>query len=308
MLMNGSSKKRWGVEQRLEFIEFVAYWEGVINRANLIDHFGISAPQASSDLTTYQQIAPANLRYDLRSKRYEATEEFECKLIKPDADRYLKQLTALATDTLSSGDAWINGMPTVDIIPIPTRQVDAELLRVILKAVKAGRSVEIEYQSMNTSSPELMWRRITPHAFASDGLRWHVRAFCHKDSRFKDFLLSRCRGARHPGEPGAFPDQDVRWNSYFNVELIPNPDLISAHKQAIEYDYGMKNGKTTLPVRYALLYYFDKRLRSDIAIKQAYGSMGDPRETPIIVSNLAEYKEALQSVGVRVESLETTSI
>lgn len=301
MPTNGSPKKRWGVEQRLEFIEFIAYWEGIINRANLIDHFGISAPQASADLTTYQQIAPSNLRYDLRSKRYEATEEFECKLIKPDADRYLKQLTALATNTLSSEDAWINGVPTVDVIPIPTRQVDGELLRVMLKAIRADRSLEIEYQSMNMSSPELIWRRITPHAFASDGLRWHVRAFCHKDLRFKDFLLSRCRGARSLGEPGATADQDERWNNYFNVELIPNPSLITPHRQAIEYDYAMENGATTLSVRYALLYYFDKRLRSDIAIKQAYGSLGDPRETPIVVSNLSEYKEALRSVGVRVE-------
>lgn len=301
MSMSGSSKKRWGVEQRLEFVEFVAYWDGAINRANLIDHFGISAPQASADLTTYQEIAPLNLRYDLRSKRYETTDAFECKLIKPDADRYLKQLTALATHTLESQDAWISNMPAADVIPIPTRQVDGELLRAILKTVKTGLSIEIEYQSMNVEAPELMWRRITPHALGSDGLRWHVRAFCHRDLRFKDFLLSRCRRARDPGQPGAASEQDERWHRYFSVELIPNPNLIAAHRQAIEYDYAMENGKTVLPVRYALLYYFDKRLRSDIAVKQAYGSLGDPRESPIVVSNLNEYKEALNSVGVRSE-------
>jgi predicted DNA-binding transcriptional regulator YafY len=53
------------------------------------------------------------------------------------------------------------------------------------------RSVEIFYQSMNRTRPEPIWRRITPHAFGHDGLRWHVRAYCHIDSKFKDFILSR---------------------------------------------------------------------------------------------------------------------
>ena len=48
-------KWRWSVEQRLEFIDFLLYWGGRVNRRNLIDHFGISLPQASSDLTLYQE-------------------------------------------------------------------------------------------------------------------------------------------------------------------------------------------------------------------------------------------------------------
>lgn len=292
-------KKRWGAEQRLEFIEFQAYWEGAINRANLIDQFGVSAPQASADLTTYQQIAPDNLRYDLSLKRYEATDLFECKLINPDADRYLKQLTAVASHTVEQGDTWIGTAPSADVIPIPTRRVSPDLLRLIMKAIRSAQSIEIEYQSMNTALPELMWRRITPHAFGSDGLRWHVRAFCHRDLRFKDFILSRCRGARALGAPGQSPSADERWNHYFDVELKANPLLSKEQQNSIEYDYAMKEGKTVLSVRYALLYYFEKRLRSDIAIKQSYGSLGDPREVPVVVSNLKEYLDALKSVGVQ---------
>jgi hypothetical protein len=301
MSLGSGAKKRWGAEQRLEFIEFVSYWDRAINRSHLMDRFGISAPQASADLTAYQQLAPSNLRYDLRSKRYEATEEFQCKLIRPDADRFLKQLFAIATNNLDPGDSWMSNVPPADVIPIPNRQVDPTLLRTLLAAVRDGVSIEVEYQSMNESSPELMWRRVTPHAFASDGMRWHVRAYCHRDLRFKDFLLSRCRGARSPAAPGATAKEDDRWNRYFEVELIPNPELLDEHKRAIEYDYAMEDGKTTMSVRYALLYYFDKRLRNDIAIKQAYGSLGDPRQAPVVVSNLSAYKDALRSVGVRVD-------
>ena len=61
----------WSVERRLEFIEFRLFWEGGVNRADLIDAFGISVPQASKDLSLYQERAPGNVVYDKSAKRYE---------------------------------------------------------------------------------------------------------------------------------------------------------------------------------------------------------------------------------------------
>ena len=61
---------RWGVEQRLEFIEFRLYWEGQINRADITEQFGVSVPQASKDISLYEEKAPGNLVYDKSDKRY----------------------------------------------------------------------------------------------------------------------------------------------------------------------------------------------------------------------------------------------
>ena len=61
---------RRGPEQRLEFIEFRLFWEGVVNRSDLVGRFGVSVPQASNDLTAYRQLAPENVIYDLSGKRY----------------------------------------------------------------------------------------------------------------------------------------------------------------------------------------------------------------------------------------------
>ena len=46
---------KWGVERRLEFIEFRLFWEGGVNRSDIIDTFDVSVPQASKDLTLYQE-------------------------------------------------------------------------------------------------------------------------------------------------------------------------------------------------------------------------------------------------------------
>jgi WYL domain len=292
-------KTRWGVEQRLEFIEFISYWEGAINRSNITEHFGVSVPQASSDLTAYQKIAPQNLQYDLSSKRYVAKVEFDCKLIKPDADRYLGQLTALTTHAVDSKNIWLSDVPVADVIPVPTRRVDPAILRSVLRAIRARQSIEIQYQSLNPATPNTMWRRMTPHAFASDGFRWHVRAFCHRNNRFKDFLLSRCSGTRQEGSPGALADQDTQWSTYFNVELVPNPRLSPSQKKAVELDYAMHKGRVVLPVRFALLYYFDKHLRVDLVPQLEADPEYDARKTPIVVANVTEYEAALTTVGVQ---------
>ena len=76
---------RWGVEKRLEFIEFRLFWEGGINRADIIDQFGVSVPQASKDLTLYEKKAPGNLHYDKSAKRYRASDDFKPVFLEPNA-------------------------------------------------------------------------------------------------------------------------------------------------------------------------------------------------------------------------------
>lgn len=61
---------KWGVERRLEFIEFRLFWEGGVNRSDIIDTFDVSVPQASKDLTLYQERAPHNALYDKSARRY----------------------------------------------------------------------------------------------------------------------------------------------------------------------------------------------------------------------------------------------
>jgi hypothetical protein len=49
---------RWGVERRLEFIEFRLFWEGHVNRGDLMEAFSVSMNQASTDLNRYIGMAP----------------------------------------------------------------------------------------------------------------------------------------------------------------------------------------------------------------------------------------------------------
>ncbi|MBN3804145.1 WYL domain-containing protein [Paraburkholderia sp. Ac-20336] len=291
------AKTRRGVEQRLEFIDFVLYWDGEINRSRITDQFGVSGQQASNDLTRYQLVAPQNIRYDLSSKRYVPTEEFRCQFIKPDAEKYLGQLDALSSGVIRKEDTWLAMSTTADSLPIPTRKVDPEILRAMLTTIRERKSIEIHYQSFNNATPEPVWRRITPHAFASDGLRWHVRAFCHSSGIFKDFLLSRCRGTRDKQAMEASQTEDAEWHSYFQVRLIPNPRLNLWERKAIELDYDMHEGEVTIQIRRALLYYFDKRFGTEFECRTPLDFAQDPKRTPVVISNRDEYLCAIKSIS-----------
>lgn len=279
---------RWGVEKRLEFIEFRLFWEGGINRADIVDQFGVSVPQASKDLTLYEEKAPGNLIYDKSAKRYKAADDFKPVFMLPNASMYLAHLRE--TNGVASGltEAWLASAPAHDALPIPHRRVEADVLRDVLKAVREGHSIEVFYQSMSANKHTPEWRRISPHALGNDGLRWHIRAFCHIDNKFKDFILSRCMKTRKHELSGASANDDKLWHDRFTVALAPNPALSESQRSIIAQDYEMTNGRTEVMVRKALLYYFLKRLRLDVADK-----LDNPHEVPVVVANRDAFDAAL---------------
>lgn len=284
---------RWGVEQRLEFIEFRLFWEGGVNRSDIIDRFGVSVPQASKDLSLYQEHAPGNVVYDKSAKRYITTDGFVPRFFKPDATEYLAKLRSLAEGLTTRTESWIAQPPETDIALTPKRDIETEVLREILDAVRNHRSVEILYQSMNKKRPDPLWRRITPHAFGYDGFRWHTRAFCHMEHKFKDFLLPRTLQARDAREPAATGEQDRLWQEWFSVEICPHPGLTESQKKVVAKDYGIVDGKCVLSVRYAMLFYVLKRL----------GLLGDaekedPKRQHIVVLNKSVVQSALAKADI----------
>lgn len=63
-------------EQRLRFIDLMLAAYGTLNRATLMDFFGISTAQASLDIQAYTARAPGNLVYDLSARAYRRTFNF----------------------------------------------------------------------------------------------------------------------------------------------------------------------------------------------------------------------------------------
>ncbi|WP_456077684.1 WYL domain-containing protein [Kaistia defluvii] len=286
----------------MEFIEFRLFWEGGVNRSDLIDTFGVSVPQASKDLTHYQERAPQNAVYDKSARRYVAGPEFQPVFLDPDPDAYLMRLRSMAEGFADAGANWLAAPPDMDIALTLRRKVDIEVLRSVLAAVREERSLDLHYQSMNRDRPDPAWRRITPHAFGFDGLRWHVRAWCHETERFKDFLLSRVLGFGELGEPGAAAAQDRLWQETFDITLVPHPDLSVGQQAVVAKDYNMADGRAVLTVRYAMLFYVLKRLGLLDGAR-----LRDPRTQHIVAADEDEVAAALERAQHEFDEADTAS-
>lgn len=251
----------WGVERRYEFIEFRLFWQGRINRGDLMDAFGVSTQQASLDLNAYIDQAKRNLVYDKSLRTYLRGKQFKPKYLKPDAEEYFAQLRAVDQGLVSAEQSWISVFPGFAATPTPARGVAPETLRDVLAAIREPAALQVTYQSMSRPEPNARW--IEPHALAFDGFRWHARAFCQNDQVFKDFLLSRIVEVGDQGPVTSDPGSDGAWHTDVLLEIGPHPDLSDNQRRAIEMDYGMEAGRAEIVVRRALLFYALKRLGLD---------------------------------------------
>jgi hypothetical protein len=274
-------------ERRLQFIDFRLCWQGQLNRMDLMEHFGISTPQASIDVGLYLSLAPENLEYDKTLRAYVAKEHFRPLFGRTSARRYLTELFALKEGILEPSASFIGRSPACEVAPSPARVLDDHTLAQINRAILEEKSVHVVYQSMSSIEPLERW--ITPHALAYDGFRWHVRAFCHKREDYTDFVLARILDLIGT-DVKPVPKTDHKWEAVVDLVLAPHPGLSRGARKVIELDYGMTDGVLTLPCRQALLYYTLKRhglLVSDPV---------DCREFQIILQNRTEVQPFIDAL------------
>ena len=248
---------RWGQMRRLEFIDFRLLWEGRVNRADLLDFFGISAPQASLDFASYLEQAPGNAVYDKTVKAYVATDTFTPKFAPDDGLRYLDELLAREMGVIDEAESFIGWAPPMDSVPNPIRLVDKPALIKILRAIQRQEALEINYQSMSGPDPTI--RTVAPHALGFDGYRWHVRAYCFRRNQHIDFVLARILSLV-PKDLPSTPPYDKLWHTYVQVIIGANPELDEGRRRAIELDYGMQDGQSTLTTRQSQLWYLLQKL------------------------------------------------
>lgn len=275
-----SSGLSWGALQRLRFIDFRLCWEGRINRGDVVDAFGVSIPQASIDLREYMERAPGNVDYNKSQKFYFPTPAFKPIFINPTAESYFDQLTANENDVGEEEcHSIIGSKPVFDILPSPERRVDPSILRKIIQAVNTKTAVEIKYQSISTDLAGYRW--IEPHAFATDGMRWHMRAYCHQREKFRDFVLGRIIDIRETRAATISPEEDAEWYEHVRVVIAANPKLPVGQREIIEQDYAMTNGTAEIVVRRALLFYMKRRLGVEDGVKKS------PRAQQVIIVEIS---------------------
>lgn len=256
------SEEKHEVLLRLRAIEMLAYWEGRLVTNRLMDWFGVSRQQASSDIKRYMmKHNPDSLVHDRAVKAYVPRPGFQPVLTTGHINEYLNMVSGLVSESMAvTLETDIN----LSSVQLPDRAVRPEVVREVLKACRHAGSIKILYASM--VNPVWSERSISPHTLVYSGFRWHVRAYCHKRNDFRDFLLSRIDRTPQPVKL-ITPEisEDTLWQETITLTLIPNVNLSDSQKALVEKDYGMPDGRLQILVKKALAHYTLQRYQAAIS-------------------------------------------
>lgn len=199
--MSGNEEQTVARIERLRFIELLLYFNGSVNRDDLINRFGISKASASNLLSAYSQLAPNNLAYNVRLKRYEIDREFR----------------AVFDGRIPTDRVPVYTMPKIYDV---TESEIVEKIARISRAIQATRSLSIEYSSASSGQSK---REVVPVAFGDNLLRWHLRAFDRKRQQYADFVLHRIHNVKELSEDQIqsheHPNRDKQWHTFIELKL-----------------------------------------------------------------------------------------
>jgi len=254
---------KWNVLQRLQYIEIMAFYTGVVTRSDVAKTFWLSDAAATKDLKLYGEMAPDNLLYKHAVFGFVPGPAF----VEIFADLSPAVVLPLITANLAAAGGpneqnLIYGIG-VDTLPLPIRLPDKNIVAQVVRAARQGRKLEIHYRSMSDKDNDRS-QVIEPHSLIDTGLRWHLRAYSEDHFDFRDYVLSRIVEARMlPDEAESSLDYDDDWVESITLKLAPHPGLHERKRQSLLIDYGAVEGAIEVTVRRALLGYTLQKMSVD---------------------------------------------
>ena len=125
-------------------------------------------------------------------------------------------------------------------------RLNDKVLKQVFNAIRVKQVLKISYQSIRKLSESI----ISPNQIVHADFRYHVRAFCHDDSKFKDYVIGRINEAYplkyHPLAGNWIEwrssEKDLDWNSFFELKFKINPKLDEDTRKALSLDYRIEEG------------------------------------------------------------------
>lgn len=262
----------WYKRQRLRGIEIVLYWQCRLNTSDIINAFGISRIQASSDIKQYILSYPGIMYYDRQKKAYIKSGAFKPRLSRGTVDEYIDHISRMNTP---------HERLSIESLTPHYRQLHPEIASTVLQAIRKKVGVQIVYGSM--SNPQGSSRVIYPHSLVDTGFRWHIRAYCANRESFRDFNLGRIVGDTSLVDAGGTHttlEYDEQWGTEVKLQLKANPLLNKHQQQLVEAEFGIKRGSLFVSARACLVAYELQRYQIDLTCLES-----PPKTQLLVVAN-----------------------
>lgn len=246
--------------ERLAYIEFRLYFLGNVGRADLMKRFGVAPAGATRDFALYRSLLPDNIDFDNITKTYVIGQRFT-----PAFNHVPERVLTALSQGFGDGVSPMAGSLIPCELPMELNQPKMDVLAPVTRAIHLGKGVRMKYLSHTSGASK---REIVPFAIATDGLRWHARAFDRKSQEFRDFVISRMSETdiivSGEVEKHELPTSDIQWNRIVELDLVPHPDR--DHREITEQDFGMRNGVLHLKLRASMAGYVLRQWHVDCSM------------------------------------------
>lgn len=254
---------KWATRQRLQYIEVMAFYAGLVTRSDVAKAFGISDAAATKDLKLYSDLVPNNLYYSHSVFGFVPKPSFSPSFANLAPSVVLPVIAAnLAVSGGAYGDASVYGLITASL-PLPNRLPSQQVLAQITRAIRGHKKLRVSYRSL--SNRESQDKRILePHTLVDTGLRWHMRAYSEETYDFRDYVLARIVQAEcldQIAESNVQYDDD--WVEMVTLKLGPHADLAPQKRESLLLDYGAASTVIEIKVRRACIGYVLQRMQVD---------------------------------------------
>lgn len=271
---------------RLNQLDRLLRWEGMLNNARIREILGLSMIRVSECIREFRETHPSWLQLDTKTKSFMPTNDFYRSLQGRDDIReedstsligYLEM--ANMRNALLEGDDGGVVWSAHKELGVP----DPKTFSLLFRAAKERKVVEIQYRSMKNPTPHV--RTLSPHSIVRAGRRWHTRAYCHEVQEFRDFALGRIAKPILLDEStqAKGKSEDDAWNLIVKVRLIAHPDLSREQAEIIQTEYFRNTAGMVETCRAALLSYFIQEMRVAIDVTKQ-----TPPDYQIAVENAQE--------------------
>lgn len=276
--------------QRLNQLGHILRWEGRLNRARLLELFGVSAIRASQLIREFRDQNPRLVAWDPRARSYLATTEaYKGKRDsvhhdQEDAASLAQYLALVGLPHAAPGFESRQGVwAAFPDLSVPSPRIFAALS----EAIRTHYAVQITYRSMREPKPHQ--RVISPHSLIRAGRRWHVRAFCQINQDFRDYALGRIANVKPVDTPAKYrEEEDTAWMAKVRVRLVAHPELTPEQEDLIRFEYFNNTSARVETCRGALVGYFIQEMRAATNLNTQR-----PPDYQLAVANLDEVSQWL---------------
>jgi hypothetical protein len=253
---------------RFALLDHQLEWYDGFNVKQVAEQLNLTRQNASVLVQQYKEARPkGTIQYNKSEKRYVTGPGYKTKPSTSGAQLFLDHIRG--QDLISRYrllEEWdpMEEIYFLDLDKYGSPNPEKNIVKLVMLGLTKKRILKIRYQSRRKDSERL----ISPNRLVYVVDRYHLRAFCHTSSSYRDFVLTRIFNAevfdQAAHEQGTLinwvsEEKDKAWKTKRVLRFQPNPKLPENVVNTLKRDFPVSKGVLTLECNEATEPYLEMK-------------------------------------------------